>query len=155
MTGRPRSRRSSAAGFTLMEMLIVIAIVALAAAVAMPILARPADGMRLQATARDLMNALRLTRAMAIARNAEMALAIDVDKHTFASAAIRTQSFGPDMTAELTFARPEQTAQSAGGFRFFPDGSSTGGDVRLRLRGREARICVSWLTGEAQLGERC
>lgn len=145
----------SAAGFTLLEMLIVIAMLALATAVAMPVFTRPSDGVRLQATARNLIDALRLTRAMAIARNAEIALAIDVDKRVFASAAIRAQSFGPDMTAELTFAQPEQTARSTGGFRFFPDGSSSGGDVRLRLRGREARICVNWLTGEAQLGERC
>jgi general secretion pathway protein H len=155
MTRRPQSGRSSAAGFTLLEMLIVMAIIALATAVAVPILARPSDGVRLQATARDLINALRLTRAMAIARNAEIALTIDVDKRTFASTAIRTQSFGPDMTAELTFAQPEQTARSAGGFRFFPDGSSSGGDVRLRLRGREATVCVNWLTGEAQPGEHC
>jgi general secretion pathway protein H len=134
-------------------MLVVIVILALATAVAMPMLARPSDGVRVQATARDLINALRLTRAMA--RNAEVALAIDVDKRTFASAAIRTQSFGLDIVAELTFAEPEQTARSTGGFRFFADGSSSGGDVRLRLRGREAKICVNWLTGEAQLGERC
>jgi general secretion pathway protein H len=155
MTGRSQSGHSLAAGFTLLEMLIVIAILALATAVAMPIFARPSDGVRLQATARDLINALRLTRTMAIARNAEIALAIDVDKRTFASAAIQAQSFGPDITAELTFAAPEQSAQATGGFRFFPDGSSSGGDVRLRLRGREARICVNWLTGEAQPGERC
>jgi general secretion pathway protein H len=155
MTRRPQSGCSSAAGFTLLEMLIVIAIIALATAVALPILARPSDGVRLQATARDLINALRLTRAMAIARNAEIALTIDVDKRTIASAAIRTQSFSPDMTAELTFAQPEQTASAAGGFRFFPDGSSSGGDVRLRLRSRAATVCVNWLTGEAQLGEHC
>jgi general secretion pathway protein H len=155
MTDRSRSERSSAAGFTLMEMLVVIAILALATAVAMPILARPSDGVRLQATARDLINALRLTRAMAITRNAEIALTIDVDKRTFASAAVRMQSFGPDIAAELTFAEPERTTRSTGGFRFFPDGSSSGGDVRFRLRGSEARICVNWLTGEAQLGEKC
>ena len=155
MTGCSRSALSSAAGFTLLEMLIMIAILALATAVAMPILARPSDGVRLQATARDLINALRLTRAMAIARNAEIALTIDIDKRTFASAAIRTQSFGPDIATELTFAKPEQTARSSGGFRFFPDGSSTGGDVHLRLRGRKTNICVDWLTGEAQLGEHC
>jgi general secretion pathway protein H len=143
------------AGFTVLEMLIVLALLALAAAVAMPIFARPSDTVRLQATARDLINALRLTRAMAIARNAEIALTIDVDKRTFASAAIRTQSFAPGITAELTFAEPERKDQSSGGFRFFPDGSSSGGDVHLRLRGREARICVNWLTGEAQPGEHC
>ncbi len=155
MTGRSPSALSSAAGFTLLEMLIVIAILALATAVMMPVLARPSDGVRLQATARDLINALRLTRAMAIARDAEIALTIDVDRRTFTSIAIRTQSFGPDIAAELIFAKPEQTARSSGGFRFFPDGSSSGGDVHLRLRGREANICVDWLTGEAQLGERC
>jgi general secretion pathway protein H len=155
MTGHSPSALSSVAGFTLLEMLIVIAILALATAVTVPILARPSDGVRLQATARDLINALRLTRAMAIARNAEIALTIDVDKRSFTSAAIRAQSFSPDIAAELTFAKPEQATQSSGGFRFFPDGSSSGGDVRLRLRGREAKICVDWLTGEAQLGEHC
>jgi general secretion pathway protein H len=155
MTGRPESELSSAAGFTLLEMLVVIVILALATAVAMPILARPSDGVRLQATARDLINALRLTRAMAIARDAEIALTIDVDKRTFASAAVRTQSFGPDIAAELTFAEPERAARSTGGFRFFPDGSTSGGDVHLRLHSSEAKICVNWLTGEAQLGERC
>jgi general secretion pathway protein H len=136
-------------------MLLVVAILALATAVAMSILARPSDGVRVQATARDLINALRLTRAMAIARNTEVALAIDVDKRTFASPAIRTQAFGSEIAAELTFAGPEQRTQSTGGFRFFADGSSTGGAVHLRLRSSAAKICVNWLTGEAQLGERC
>jgi general secretion pathway protein H len=155
MTDRSRSERSSAAGFTLLEMLVVIVILALAVAVAMPMLARPSDGVRLRATARDLINALRLTRAMAIARNAEIAFAIDVDKRTFASVAVRIQSFGPDIAVELRFAEPERTARSTGGFRFFPDGSSSGGDVHFRLRGSEAKVCVNWLTGEAQLGEHC
>jgi general secretion pathway protein H len=154
MSGRSEAERSSA-GFTLLEMLVVIAILTLATAVAMPILARPSDGVRLQATARDLINALRLTREMAIARNAEIVLTIDVDKRTFASAAVRVQSFGPDIAAALTFAEPERTARSTGGFRFFPDGSSSGGDVHFRLRGSEAKVCVNWLTGEAQLGEHC
>jgi general secretion pathway protein H len=155
MTDRSQSEPFSASGFTLLEMLVVIVILALATAVAMPIFTRPSNGVRVQATARDLINALRLTRAMAIARNAEIALTIDVDKRTFTSAAVRPQSFGPDIAAELTFAESERTARSTGGFRFFPDGSSSGGDIRLHLRGSEAKICVNWLTGEAQQGERC
>lgn len=152
-----RRQHRSLAGFTVLEMLIVIAIVALAVSVAMPALTRPSDGVRLQATARDIMNAVRLTRALAIARNAEVALSIDVDKRTFASAAIRTQTFAPDVTAEVTFAAQLQgtAGRSTGSFRFFPDGSSTGGDVHLRLHNREARICVNWLTGDSQLGEHC
>jgi general secretion pathway protein H len=155
MTAHPQSVYSPQAGFTLLEMLVVIVIIALATAIAMPNLARPSDGVQLQATARNLINALRLTRAMAIARNAETALKIDVDKRTFTSPAIRGQSLDPDMTVELTFAKPEQTASSTGGFRFFPDGSSSGGDIHLRLRRAEAAICVNWLTGEAERGEHC
>jgi general secretion pathway protein H len=155
MSDRSQPGHSSAAGFTLLEMLIVVAVLALAMAVAMPTFMRPSDGVQLQATGRNLVNALRLTRAMAIARNVEIALVIDVDKRTFSSTAIRPQSFSPDMTAELTFAESERTARSTGGFRFFPDGSSSGGDVRLRLHGREATICVNWLTGEAQFGGHC
>jgi general secretion pathway protein H len=61
----------------------------------------------------------------------------------------------PELAAEMRIAEPERTSPSRGGFRFFPDGSSTGGDLRLRVGGREASICVSWLTGQAREGGDC
>jgi general secretion pathway protein H len=64
-------------------------------------------------------------------------------------------SFAADIVAQLKIAEPERQTPSRGGFRFFADGSSTGGDVLLRLGSREARICVNWLTGEAQDGRAC
>jgi general secretion pathway protein H len=155
MISHPRPQRSLTAGFTLLETLVVVVILAFAAAIAMPMFIRPSDGMRLQTTARGLINAMRLTRATAIVRGTEMALTIDVDKRTFSSAAIQRQSFDPEITVKLTFAQPEQTARSTGGFRFFSDGSSSGGDIHLQLHGREATICVNWLTGEPQLVDRC
>ena len=150
-----RRQALSEAGFTLVEMLAVIAVIALATSVAVPLLARPSDGARLDATARDLASALRLTRAAAIARNAELALTIDVDARTYTSAAVGRRQFSPDVAFELKIADAERPGRSRGGIRFFPDGSSTGGDVSLTLRGREARICVNWLTGATRLSERC
>jgi general secretion pathway protein H len=47
----------------------------------------------------------------------------------------------------MTFASGIRSAFSDGGFRFFPDGSSTGGDVTLSLHGKQTRLCVDWLTG--------
>ena len=35
--------------------------------------------------------------------------------------------------------------------RFFPDGGSTGGHVELTYNGREYRVDVAWLTGDATL----
>lgn len=43
-------------------------------------------------------------------------------------------------------------ASSDPAIHFYPDGSSSGGNVRLRMAGREQRIDVSWLTGVARLG---
>ena len=101
------------------------------------------------------MAALRITREAAILRNAETALTIDVEGRTLQSQVVPRRAFAADVAAKLEFAAPEWTARSTGGFRFFPDGSSTGGTVTLSLRDKQAKICVLWLTGEARLGPDC
>ena len=143
------------AGFTLLEMIVAVAILAVVAALAMPYFARPSDGVRLQAAVRELAGALRLTRTTAIARDTDMALEIDVERRTFQSPAVPQRSFAPDIFARLTVAEPERSTASRGGFRFFPDGSSTGGDVVLVLRDQTARLCVDWLTGALRHGKHC
>ena len=141
-------------GFSLIEMLVALAIVVLATALAMPLAMRPSDALRLDAAAQDLVAALRLTRAAAIARNADAALTIDVERRTFASPAVPARALPADLSVKLKIAEPER-ARSQGGFRFFPDGSSTGGDMLLALRGKEAKICVDWLTGIARRAASC
>jgi general secretion pathway protein H len=143
------------AGFTLIEMLVVMTIMALVAAIAVPLLAHPSNSLTLETTARNLAGALRFTRAAAIAQNVDIALDIDVDQRTFQSNAMPLQKFEPGIVAELRVAEPERVTSSHGAFRFFPDGSSTGGDIVLRLRDKEARICVNWLTGEARRSKDC
>ena len=71
------------------------------------------------------------------------------------SAAVSPQRIEADIAIRLTIAEPERLTPARGAFRFFPDGSSTGGDVLLALRGREARVCVNWLTGAARQAARC
>jgi general secretion pathway protein H len=145
----------SAAGFTLVEMLVVLAILGLVAAVTLPALTTPSDSVRLRATTGELLAALRLTRTGAITRHTEMALVLDLEARTMQSPVVPVRRFEPDVTAEMVIAEPERTTPSRGAFRFFPDGSSTGGDIRLRLSGREARICVSWLTGQVREADQC
>jgi general secretion pathway protein H len=150
MTRHGHSRLGAEAGFTLLEMLVVLALIAIAASIAMPMIGRPSDRLRLQSMVGDFISAVRLTREAAILRNAEASLAVDVDRRTVRSSAGRSFPFAQDVIVKLEFAAPERAADTTGGFRFYPDGSSTGGSVMLSLPGRQAKICIQWLTGEAR-----
>ena len=141
----------TSAGFTLIEMLAVLAILALVASIALPVLRRPPDALRLEAAARMLASALRLTRAQAIAGNAELSLSIDADRRVFESPVHPATALDPEISIAMTVAAPERRAGAAGSIRFFPDGTSSGGDIDLTLGARRARIAVNWLTGLARL----
>jgi general secretion pathway protein H len=143
------------AGFTLIEMLVVLTILALTTTLILPLVSGGSPGGRLQMAASDLASAFRLTRSAAITRNTSLNLMIDVDKRTFSSAVISQRSFAPDIDARLTFASGLGSGRSDGGFRFFSDGSSTGGDVTLSLRGKRTTLCVDWLTGVVRQDQAC
>jgi general secretion pathway protein H len=155
MSALQHSPHRSSAGYSLLEMLVVMAILALVATIALPQLAKPSNSLRLKAAARDLHSALRLTRSAAIARSSDLVLVIDADKRTFESAVVPQKSFPADIETQLKVAEPERVTSSRGGFRFFADGSSTGGDLVLRLGNNTVRICINWLTGEPQDGSTC
>jgi general secretion pathway protein H len=88
-----------------------------------------------------------MTRSAAIRRQEEMVLALDVQHRHYTSAVVPIRHMPDDISAELKFASVEQTNASAGAFRFFPDGSSTGGEIILSIGRHKERICVDWLTG--------
>jgi general secretion pathway protein H len=143
-----------AAGFTLLELLLVVSILALVAAVAAPLLTAPSDSVRLRSATEQIVAALSLARAGAIARNAEAAVVIDAKSRTIHRGG-RAEPFPPDILVRLTIAESQRESPTRGGFRFFADGSSTGGSILLNLRGREVSLCVDWLTGKAGRGAEC
>ncbi|MGY3449867.1 GspH/FimT family pseudopilin [Bradyrhizobium sp. USDA 4353] len=145
----------TSAGFTLVEMLAVLVILALAATAAMPLLSRGAGTVSLDAATSEIASALRATRAAAIVQNRMMTLNVDVDRRTFGSDVVKPRSFAPGIQAKLTYAAATRSGAAEGGFRFFPDGSSTGGDLSLELGGRQVRLCVEWLTGTVRTAAAC
>ena len=96
-------------------------------------------------------SALRLARAQAIARNADVVLAIDADRRLLESPAMPPTRIDADIAIAMTVAAPERRGRGTGAIRFFPDGTSSGGDIILTLGARHARIEANWLTGDARL----
>ncbi|MGJ4946767.1 pilus assembly FimT family protein [Bradyrhizobium sp. HKCCYLS20291] len=148
-------RHEPSAGFTLVEMLAVLVILALAATTAVPLLSRGAGAVSLDASASEIASALRVTRAAAIVQNRVMTLSVDVDRRTFGSNVVPPRAFAPGLQAKLTYAAVTRSGEAEGGFRFFPDGSSTGGDLSLELNGQHTRLCVAWLTGTVLRAATC
>jgi general secretion pathway protein H len=141
-------RTQSLAGFTLVELLVVMGIMALALAVVLN--GRPkATETRIAVTARAVGATLQLARAQAMASNTETVFRIDTDKLQFGLPR-SMQSLPKGMTVAVTVAETERVA-NIGEIRFFPDGQSSGGEIALALEGRSARIAVNWLTGGPQL----
>lgn len=138
----------SARGFTLVEILAVIALIALAMTLVAVTVGDGLTNARVKGASRDLVAALRYTRGQAIVKRESMALAIDVDGRRYRAPGRKWVELPKNMEMALETARSETEAEGIGRIRFFPDGASTGGNVELLLGEVAWRIEVNWLTGE-------
>lgn len=130
--------RPRAAGFTLLEMLVVLAVLALAIA-----LVAGAGGPRPEAVARAAADhvaaALRTARGRAILEDRTVTVALDAAGH-----ALRV---GDDAPLRLP---PALALSGPAVIRFAPDGSSSGGRIVLTGGTRQMAVSVDWLTGRVR-----
>ena len=125
----PTSHRD--AGFTLAEMLLVLAVTAMAAGL---VVGRGLPGQsRIDRSA--LAAFLRSTRAEAMRTAQVLPVVASKDGHTLVAGA-RGLALGPD-----------RGATSEGDLSFGPDGSSPGALVRIRAPGSEQHMVVQAVTG--------
>ncbi|MBS0562835.1 MAG: GspH/FimT family pseudopilin, partial [Proteobacteria bacterium] len=138
------------AGFTLIEMLVVLAVIALALTV-VPALLGSLPGARLRAAADEVAGALRVARSDALASGRSVEVRFDPAARSYAVVpggttrvlppAVRTMS----VTTSAAFQRRNEAT-----FRFFADGTATGGSVVLRDAARATGVTVDWLTGRVR-----
>jgi len=141
----------SAGGFTLVELIVVLVIVSLVLAMVGTSISRNISGAEMRVAARKVAASLRYTRTQAILTKTEQVFVLDTEELTYQAAERNPETLPEGMKAELNTARSELTSETAGGIRFYPDGGSTGGNVRLEANGRVYRVNVAWLTGEASI----
>jgi general secretion pathway protein H len=146
-----RSRR--ARGFTLIELMAVILLLAIALTAVTFSFSKSLRAARITAASRDLVAALRYTRGQAIVKEKQEVLLLNLDDNSYTAPGKAPVKLPADMTLRLTTAEQEVTGGNTGGIRFFADGSSTGGHISVLQDRREWRINVAWLTGDISLDE--
>jgi general secretion pathway protein H len=150
VAGRPAR---TAAGFTLVELLIVFTLLVTLTAVLAPILI-PSPGRALRESASEIATTLRETRRQAQARQSRVRFLVDTESGQFGiQGSQRWHALPEDINVQLTTGRSLLTGSHTGGIDFFPDGSSTGGRVSLSMADLSWRVDIEWLTGRIRVNE--
>jgi general secretion pathway protein H len=142
-------------GFTLLEMVCVLAIIALLAAVLLPVIPRETSRSRLQAYALQAATLLKADRNAAITGHASVATLVDAGARAIHSGASRAAIRIPDdvrFDALLPETCQQQAALST--IRFFANGTSCGGIIALTHFDAGYEVRVNWLTGRIEIVSR-
>jgi general secretion pathway protein H len=132
-------------GFTLFEMLVVILLISLAVGV-LGLGARQAvQAANERRVVGQMVDALRTTRAGAIVSGRAARTEFDLQRLTFQAPGRAPHAWPPSL--QVTLHSAEQVASAV---EFYPDGSSTGGNLLLANGSRRWRIDIGWLTGSVQ-----
>jgi general secretion pathway protein H len=146
------SRAGPEAGFTLLEMVCVLAIVGLSAAVLLPAILRQTSRSRLEAYAIEAATLLKADGNAAIRRELEVTTRVDA-----ASRSVRSRASGqtlrvPDeVRFEALLPRECNDRPVVASISFFASGMSCGGVIALTRLDAAYEICTNWLTGRIEV----
>lgn len=139
-------------GFTLLEMVCILAIVAMVAAVLVPNVPRSTSRPRLEAYAVETASLLRKDRTAAIRHRVQVVTQVDAGGRSLRSGSTGQILQVPDdvvFDAILPSRCNDRPAFSS--ISFFPNGISCGGTVVLSRLGTSYEIRVNWLTGVIEI----
>ena len=142
-------------GFTLLEMVCVITLIAILAAVLLPIVPHHTSRSRLQAYAVETATLLKSDRNAAIRRRADVSTLVDAPSRAIRSGVTAQTIRIPD-DVHFDALLPQTCRQHAAlsTISFFADGMSCGGAIALTRLDQTYEIRVNWLTGRIEIVSR-
>jgi general secretion pathway protein H len=140
-------------GFTLIEVLVTLAILGLAWVTIAGYKPPWSRGASLQATAAEVAAGLRLARSEAILSNRPVTFDLDVMDHRYRVGTAAPRRLPAGLAIELRTISGEIRDARQGDIRFNPDGSSTGGRISLIDGQRRVAVGVDWLTGRVGIAD--
>ncbi|MGC2776747.1 MAG: prepilin-type N-terminal cleavage/methylation domain-containing protein [Bradyrhizobium sp.] len=146
------SRDGNEAGFTLIEVVCALAIVALMTAVLLPAVPRQTSRPSLEAYAIEVASVLKADRNAAIRRGGEVVTRVDTQARSIRSGtngqAVR---FPDDVRFETRLPRNCDNRPAVETISFFGSGMSCGGVITLTHLDAGYQIHVNWLTGRIEI----
>jgi general secretion pathway protein H len=139
-------------GVTLLELLIVLALMALIAGLVIPTFGDGVPTSQLKSSARQLAAGLRVARSEAVAQKREAFLVLDLEGRRFKiDSDPREYALPPRVDLKLFTAQQDIVNQRTGAIRFYPDGGSNGGRITVAAGARKFEVDVDWLTGRVAI----
>ena len=144
--------RQRSAGVSLLELMIVLMIMAIVAALVVPMFGEGVSNTQLRSAARQLAAGLRLARSEAVAQRRETFLVVDVAGRRFkVDRDPQEHALPRDIELKLYTAQKDLVDDKIGSIRFYPDGGSNGGRITVGSGERKYEIDVDWLTGRVAI----
>ena len=141
-------------GFTLFELLLVLAVIGLVIATAPPLINRGMPSLEVRAAAREIAAGMRRARSQAIHANRETRFTIDTERKRYAIGKAGDWRALPErVDVEVETARSEVIDDAVAAVRFYPDGSATGGRITASGAERTYHVMLDWLTGTVSIVE--
>ena len=137
-----------ARGFTLVELVVVVALIATAMAMAATVFSAGLPGQQLRGATRELAAQLRYTRAQALVTGEPQLFLLDTRTREWQAPNHHQGRLPEQIDVIATVAKSEQPSAQVAAIRFFPEGAATGGRIVLKRGSAAWQIDVDWLTGE-------
>ncbi len=150
MTAKPSHHK----GFSLLEIILVIALVAVFFTLVPRLFGAGVSGSELKSNVRAIASAMKLARDAAINTRREAFVSINVDSREFTTTFDeKVHKLNDQLTLKLFTSQADQINEQSASFRFYPDGSSNGGRVTVVANEREFAIDIDWLTGRVTVSD--
>jgi general secretion pathway protein H len=139
-------------GFSMVEMLVVLAILAAVLTVALPQFKNPGTTANLNAVTVELAAGLKALRARAIGMNREETFTFDADAKSFSMGQGGAVIQLPRSIA-VTFETAREAVRGTTDARliFFPTGGSSGARIALSQDQRRSTVVIDWMTGAVSI----
>ena len=138
-------------GFSLIEMIVVIVLIAATTALAASVMMSGLPGQELRGASRELAAQLRYARAQAIVSGQSQVFSIDARTREWKGPNRRHGQLPKQISILATGAKIEQRHSDVATIRFFPEGAATGGRILLWRDQAAWQVDVEWLTGEVSV----